>query len=100
MSLLRKYIRHIILESEDDDDKDGPPDDLLTEPDFVEDPDEEGKDIRKEISAISGGGGAMASTNKLAGAMAGPTYPGKRTKKKGKKRKGKHPTYGTLSSDD
>jgi hypothetical protein len=104
VSLLRKYIRHIILEDADDsDDKDGPPDDLLTEPDFIEDPDEEGEDIRKEISAISTGGGAMTSTNAIGGATTpmgtGPTYPSKKKKKK-RKRKGKYPTYGTLSSDD
>lgn len=137
MSLLRKYIRQIILEHEgsldgrwtstgvpnsaggtrtvsdtnsdnmswssEDDTDDGPPDDLLIEPDFVEDPDEEGKDIRKEISAISGGGGAMTSTNAIGGATTplgtGPTYPSKKKKKK-RKKKGKYPTYGTLSSDD
>ena len=132
MSLLRKYIRHIILEHEGEhspewssttvptaagktrtvadtappkegDDDDGPPDDLLIEPDFVEDPDEEGKDIRKEISAVGAGGGAMTSTNAIGGATTplgtGPTYPSKKKKKK-RKKKGKYPTYGTLSSDD
>ena len=136
MSLLRKYIRYIILEHDGehsgewdytdapssgtnksvsiragDDDEDGPPDDLLTEPDFIEDPEEEGKDarkdhdstIRKEISAISTGGGAMTSTNAIGGVTTplgtGPTYPAKKKKKK-RKKKGKYPTYGTLSSDD
>ena len=109
MSLLRKYIRYIILETKSDDD--GPPDDLLTEPDIIEDPDEEGEDIRKahsytvrsEISAISGGGGGMVSTNAIGGVTTplgtGPTYPSKKKKKK-RKKKGKYPTYGTLSSDD
>ena len=63
----------------------------------------EGEDIRKEISAISTGGGAMTSTNAIGGATTpmgtGPTYPSKKKKKK-RKRKGKYPTYGTLSSDD
>ena len=63
-NLLRSIIRLILESAETEDKKEERPDDLLLEPDF---PDEENED-QKEASAVGAGGGAMASSGQIRGA--------------------------------
>jgi hypothetical protein len=76
--LLRKYIREMLGLFEDKEDKE--PDNLLTEPDDVDDPDK-----KKEVNAVGAAGGTT-----IRGAMA--TGPIKKKKRK--------PIYGKVTSDD
>ena len=80
--LLRKYIREMLELFEDKDKEDESPDNLLTEPDDVDDPDE-----KKEV-AVGGVPGAQTPLGTNA------TYPNKR-----KKRKKRKPVYGSITSD-
>ena len=82
LKLLRKYIREMLELFEDKDKEDESPDNLLTEPDDVDDPDE-----KKEV-ATGGVPGAQVPLG------ADATYPSKR-----KKRKKKKPVYGKVTSD-
>jgi hypothetical protein len=82
LKLLRKYIREMLELFEDKDKEDEVPDNLLIEPDDIDDPDK-----KKEI-AMGGVPGAQTPMGTDA------TYPNKR-----KKRKKRKPVYGKTTSD-
>ena len=74
LSLLREYIRRLLENDEE------VTDDLLVEPDEIEEREEGNKDV-KEFSGVA----AIAGVSTPLGT--GPTHPGKRKKQKKKKRK-------------
>ena len=74
LSLLREYIRRLLENDEE------VTDDLLVEPDEIEEREEGNKDV-KEFSGVAAIAGASTPLG------TGPTHPGKRKKQKKKKRK-------------
>ena len=82
--LLREYVREVLrlFESKDKDKDKGEQDDLLTEPDNVDDVDD------KTELAVGGVAGAITPLG------SGSTHPNKK-----KKRKKKKPVYGSVVSD-
>ena len=78
MNILKEYIK-FLLESDDEEDK---TDNLLLEPDYVEER-EEAEDSQDEVSAVGAGGGAMAASGQMVG------HTGGRTKSLDKNRFGK-----------
>jgi len=82
--LLREYVREVLrlFEKKDKEHEEKEQDDLLTEPDGTDDVD------KKTELAVGGVAGAITPLG------SGSTHPNK-----GKKKKKKRPTYGSVASD-